>query len=128
MYTDDAGCPRNIIRIVGGPSATEGRVEICMGNREWGTICWTRWDNRDAYVLCRQLGLVLFTETEASFQRYGMGNGPIYLENVLCQGEESSIFDCLHSNQPSETCLDHTTDVGINCTNGNILLILSLNW
>ena len=37
-----------------------GRVEVCSGG-QFGTICYDSWDNRDASVICSQLG----------FSRYG---------------------------------------------------------
>ena len=39
-----------------GNNATEGLVEICVGGR-WGTVCGTSRDNRDASIVCQQLGL-----------------------------------------------------------------------
>ena len=49
------GCTTGEIRLVGGTSNAEGRVEICLNN-EWGTVCDQMWDVTDAGVVCRQLG------------------------------------------------------------------------
>lgn len=42
------------IRLVGGRSRLEGRVEICYAG-VWGTVCGNSWGTVDATIVCRQL-------------------------------------------------------------------------
>ena len=48
-------CSSGEIRLVGGSSAHEGRVEVCVNDR-WGTVCDDSWSSTDARVVCRQMG------------------------------------------------------------------------
>ena len=58
-------CADGDVRLVGGDTEYEGRVEVCI-NRAWGTICsrgyngwwwyhYYSWGSPDSNVVCRQL-------------------------------------------------------------------------
>ena len=49
-------CTTGSIRLAGGTSSLNGRVEVCYNNA-WGTVCDDIWDSVNAGVVCRQLGL-----------------------------------------------------------------------
>ena len=43
------------ILLLDGTQPSNGRVEVCQ-NGIWGLVCDDMWDDRDAAVVCRQLG------------------------------------------------------------------------
>ena len=55
IYFTTDYCQDGDVRLVGGQSAHEGRVEVCLSQR-WGTVTDDGWSTADAQVLCRQLG------------------------------------------------------------------------
>ena len=54
--TTEIECTSGEIKLVGGQIASEGRLEVCADGF-WGTVCDEGWDEEDALVVCRQLGL-----------------------------------------------------------------------
>ncbi len=48
-------CNDGDVRLVGGPTPNEGRIEMCY-DRVWGSLCQIRTFAEVAAVVCRQLG------------------------------------------------------------------------
>ena len=92
---------------------SEGRVEICFNNL-WGTICDDFWDILDARVACRQLGFADAVRP-TRFASFGQGTGPIYLDNLICVGNESRLQDCRHNGVGTHNCF-HFEDAGVECS------------
>lgn len=98
------------LRLVGGNNIFEGRVEVNINNT-WGTVCDDYWDMEDASVVCNQLGLGRAVEAR-KYASFGRGFGPIHMDDVLCSGDEATIFDCEYNNQ---TGCSHSEDAGVVC-------------
>ncbi|XP_034527993.1 neurotrypsin [Ailuropoda melanoleuca] len=113
LISHGAGPAFPVIRLVGGSSAREGRVELYHAG-QWGTVCDDQWDEADAEVVCRQLGLsgIAKAWNQAYF---GEGSGPILLDEVRCTGNELSIEQCPKSSWGEHNC-DHKEDAGVSCT------------
>ena len=102
-----------VLRLANGNRKSEGRVEIFYSDT-WGTVCDDYWDLRDAIVVCRQLGYssALTAKGKASF---GTGRGKVWLDNVECLGNESSIDMC-PSNEWGDNNCGHHEDASVVCT------------
>ena len=129
-------CTYGNVRLVGGSNQYEGRVEVCI-NDQWGTVCDDSWDSTDATVVCRQLGYA-YTGSECKYCFYaiwtfclscftcyaggtayynaffGVGTGPIYLDDVACTSSASQLLECSSRPILEHNC-DHHADAGVGC-------------
>ena len=78
------------------------------------TVCHHSWGVNDANVVCRQLGYSGGAVTAYGSAYFGQGSGSIWLDDLACNGSESTLFDCPHSGAGNHTC-DHSGDVGVSC-------------
>uniref|UniRef100_A0A3P9DDF5 Neurotrypsin n=1 Tax=Maylandia zebra TaxID=106582 RepID=A0A3P9DDF5_9CICH len=111
------------IRLVGGRSKSEGRVEVLHAG-EWGSICDDQWDDSDAEVVCRQLGLSGVARAWGQ-AHFGKGSGRLWLDEVRCTGNELTLEQCPKSAWGEHNCL-HSEDAGVSCnplTDGTIRLV-----
>ena len=76
-------------------------------------MCDDLWDDNDATVICKQLGYIRGSARASAY--FGEGSGLILLDNVNCNGRESSIFDCSYRRFGEHDC-DHEEDAGVVCT------------
>ena len=118
-----AVCSNGDVRLIGGTSLMEGRVEVCSNNI-WGTVCDDFWDTTDGSIVCRQLG---FGNAHQALSNafFGAGTGPIHLDNLMCVGNETRLIDCPHNGVGIEDC-SHFEDAGVICQGTYIILTHSI--
>ena len=77
------------------------------------TVCGNQWDDVDAGVLCRYLGLGMSGRATYLPRDY-MFNRAVY--GVYCQGNETNAFDC-HTDEFDTTygMCDHMEDAAVEC-------------
>ena len=71
--------------------------------------------------LDRQFGYAHNRSTPLRDGRFGAGEGPIFIDNIGCEGNEINLSDCSVTGLMGFYECDHSQDSGVICE-GNILL------
>ena len=112
--------PNVTVRLAGSLVRYAGRVEVyTLGY--WGTVCDDAFDLTDANIVCRELGYS--GALVVSF--FGQGGGVIALDEVACEGDETSILQCPHNGLFNHDCI-HSEDVGVVCNVGGKMAMVPL--
>ncbi|KAG7297381.1 hypothetical protein JYU34_019360 [Plutella xylostella] len=88
------------LRLVGGASANEGRVEL-YHHGVWGSICPDGWTLYEAIAVCHHLGLGF---AQQALQTDAFGHSRIVLSGVQCEGNETNLFQCGHRAYGNVVC------------------------
>uniref|UniRef100_A0A8C2N032 Fc receptor like 2 n=1 Tax=Cricetulus griseus TaxID=10029 RepID=A0A8C2N032_CRIGR len=101
------------VRLVNGPHACEGRVEVEQEGR-WGTVCDDGWDMKDVAVVCRELGCGAAVHTPiAMLYPPAVDEAlPVLIQVALCNGTEKSLAEC---DQVETFDCGHDEDAGAVC-------------
>ena len=111
------------MHLVDGSYDYEGRIEIEYYGT-WGTVCDDGFSLYSGNVVCRRLG---FIAARSILTNVVSGIGDIWLDDVRCVGNETSLELCTHNGFGTHSC-QHNEDVGVECIGkvNNIIKIITI--
>ena len=116
-------CSDGDVRLVGGTSPLNGRVEVCFNNM-WGGVCSPRcnFGSSEAAVVCRQLGYI----DAVVYSTGHVANNPAFIIVEGCDANVNQLLGCyssysIHSTLGYYTCTG-CSDLVVNCTSKPLFL------
>ncbi|NXK20884.1 C163A protein, partial [Arenaria interpres] len=94
-------------RLVGGPGACSGRLEVRRG-RAWVGVCQDDVDIKVAQVVCRALGCGEALAVPGA-GRFEAGTGPLWEGGFNCTGSEPLLASCAQRLPRGQGCSGHAT-------------------
>lgn len=111
-------CRQNnqILRLLKQTAPSRARMESgfleVQYNGVWYGVCDDGFDSDDAEVACRMMGKSY--SSYSTDQRHPAGRDHFLLDDLDCEGNETSLFDCKHSGIGEENCSDNEY-VAVSC-------------
>ena len=99
------------LRLAESKSPNEGKIEVFNGD-DWVRVCDDGWGNKEARVVCRQLG---FGTRGRVHQFQSSGSREIPTSNFDCKGNEPGLLRCSHNGKNISDC-NNFDDVEVTCT------------
>ncbi|XP_014649416.1 PREDICTED: scavenger receptor cysteine-rich type 1 protein M160 [Ceratotherium simum simum] len=100
------------LRLVDGSSNCSGRIEVRI-HGQWWTICDYGWNNKQATVVCKQLGCPNGI-AGSHYAKPSRESKEIWINSVSCIGNESALWDCMYDGKGKRACVQRS-DAGIIC-------------
>ncbi|KAF0293870.1 Lysyl oxidase 2 [Amphibalanus amphitrite] len=85
-------------RLRGGRVPSEGRLELKIGDDDWGLVCGDGWSLLTANVACRTLGLG-YAAAALQTGFFGGNGSTKVMSGLECIGNESVLINCRHDEQ-----------------------------
>ena len=86
-----------------------------------GVVCDSYLSDKDARVICRQLG---YSDGKSS-RLFGKGTGSAWIKSPRCYGKETTLWSCPNGgfNSTSSSCTSHSNDAGVICSGLGMLVV-----
>ncbi|KAJ8050777.1 Scavenger receptor cysteine-rich domain superfamily protein [Holothuria leucospilota] len=114
------------VRIVDGPTVSDGVVEVCYKGI-WGTVCASTWEKEEALTVCRQLG---YTDVVTWYSRISTSDNTNQIVDYFsCKENDAHLSNCdITFGTPSSCTFDAAVTCrgeiqGGECVNGRARII-----